>query len=1010
MNRSHLLLTLIALTVCWCSTAQEPAYLHYSVADGLPSAMVYCSYQDQDGYLWFGTTNGLARFDGTRFKVFDIRDGLLDNEVIGIYEDSKRRLWVSSFGKTPIYLKGHKIVTEQQDSLPKSISITSATQFFEDSQQRLWVCGGDRELVLVEGNSAKKIYKKYPVRRIGEFGKDIFNLTFWAIVNSQEGADQDDSYYMPSPFFDVHESKDFEETVLHTDNELKTKCRFVFMSHIGNRVLYSFTEGILLIEYGENGFKEIDRLMGISVVGIHADKSGKFWVILDEGGVVYFDAKSNSLVPSKVFLPSRKISSIQEDRENNIIFTTLDDGVYFLPNNAALTYKSGGNSPLRSDNITAVGVLDNGTVAIGDNSGNLYLKRKSTWVLATNPKLTGDGRIRQLIPLPNGNCIAIADKAVFSTKDGALVTKKMIGAHKSASLGKSGFWLGTSHYLIKLNDNFENMEIVQKTRAMAVQADESGNIWTGGLNGLASEMDGFSKAWHHKFPQLSSRIIDIEKAEGYGLWVVTQAYGLIKAKVQDGGIVGVEVVNDQLTAAIENIQSVFEDKKGVVWLATNKGVFSVNRSWEVARYDQSNGLIANDVNDVAVQNDTLWAATVKGLSKILLTGQNESDNFASLIVGIRYTLDSKRISEWKYANTKEFVLAPNTTMLEIDLAGLHFKTRGNLFFIFETRDKLLPLQYLTFNNLFNALFGSPDTAIVEGSVRNFGVNIAPGRYHAIATAFLPGGVVSQSSDAVMITILPNWWQTVWVWLAVLGLVAAFLWRLLMARENYLSLQNMNSELQLQAIRAQMNPHFVGNSINAIQQFFYPPDPVKASQFISIFSDLLRRTLHFSERDFIRFEEELSYIKDYLEMIRLRFGERFQFEITGSESIPSETAFPAMLLQPIIENSTIHGLSPDGTSQLGVNFQHSDGWVFCAVSDNGVGIEASKKRKQHWHGVKRVSKGLILLEKKAMTLNKLYQTQIKIETIDRSTLGDELHGTLTIIKFIPPDRVTVRSEF
>lgn len=83
---------LLCVLVNFTLTAQSPSYAHYGVREGLPSNVVYCAVQDHRGFMWFGTDKGLVRFDGNRFQVFDIKDGLPDSEVIGLFEDSQRRL------------------------------------------------------------------------------------------------------------------------------------------------------------------------------------------------------------------------------------------------------------------------------------------------------------------------------------------------------------------------------------------------------------------------------------------------------------------------------------------------------------------------------------------------------------------------------------------------------------------------------------------------------------------------------------------------------------------------------------------------------------------------------------------------------------------------------------------------------------------------------------------------------------------------------------------------------
>ncbi|MBK9013634.1 MAG: sensor histidine kinase [Saprospiraceae bacterium] len=288
--------------------------------------------------------------------------------------------------------------------------------------------------------------------------------------------------------------------------------------------------------------------------------------------------------------------------------------------------------------------------------------------------------------------------------------------------------------------------------------------------------------------------------------------------------------------------------------------------------------------------------------------------------------------------------------------------------------------------------------IIQDAVHNFGVNLTPGRFVNTITAILPGGTRSTQPDKITITVMPFWWQTVWVKLLIIAMVAFVVFRMFKTRAAFLKLQNTASELQLQAIKSQMNPHFVGNSINAIQQFFYPPDPVKASEYISIFSDLLRRTMSFSEVDFIPFQDELTYVRDYLEMVKLRFGEHFSYTISGVEKIGSQAMFPAMVLQPILENATMHGLSPEGVSHLTVHFDEDKHRLTTTLTDNGVGIEESQRRKRS-RPPRRTSKGLILLDKKVQMLNKLYAVDLKVTTTDRRQLNDSSNGTQVIISFL-----------
>jgi LytS/YehU family sensor histidine kinase len=197
----------------------------------------------------------------------------------------------------------------------------------------------------------------------------------------------------------------------------------------------------------------------------------------------------------------------------------------------------------------------------------------------------------------------------------------------------------------------------------------------------------------------------------------------------------------------------------------------------------------------------------------------------------------------------------------------------------------------------------------------------------------------------------------------------------------------------------MNPHFIGNSVNAIQQFLHPPNPEKASEYISLFVRLLRRTMLYSETPIIVFEEEIAYLREYLLLVQLRFENKFQYTIRGANGVPPDTPIPSMLLQPILENATLHGLAPNGISVLNIEFFFEGERLCCAVTDNGIGIRASEQKKQT-EKTERTSKGLELLRKKIQFLNLLYHLDLTLYIEDLSDINAARTGTQVVITYRP----------
>ena len=343
----------------------------------------------------------------------------------------------------------------------------------------------------------------------------------------------------------------------------------------------------------------------------------------------------------------------------------------------------------------------------------------------------------------------------------------------------------------------------------------------------------------------------------------------------------------------------------------------------------------------------------------------------------------------------------NSSGIDIQLTGLHFNSAENTTFEYIEEECPLPLQWVTWGNLVrstvNSLGGRTDTLLIKDGHYYMGSNVPRGSFKAMCTAITKDGTKSIYPDKKTFVILPNWYETIWFTIAIAGLLGYMGWLFYRQYTKAKRYQRVASEQQLQAIKAQVNPHFIGNSINAIQQFFYPPDPVRASEYIATFTSLLRQTMHLSEVPFIPFDEELSFITDYLNMVQLRFGDRFEYTISGNDEIPSDLQFPAMLLQPILENATIHGFAQDGISKLELNFILKDQKLVTAIKDNGIGIEVSKAIKNK-KDKKRISKGIQMLRTKINVLNKMHRSDIALSFLDLSTSGKEEHGTLVTLSF------------
>ena len=237
-------------------------------------------------------------------------------------------------------------------------------------------------------------------------------------------------------------------------------------------------------------------------------------------------------------------------------------------------------------------------------------------------------------------------------------------------------------------------------------------------------------------------------------------------------------------------------------------------------------------------------------------------------------------------------------------------------------------------------------------------------------------------------------------LALLALGAALLvWRNLRQKRKYsASLELLNAELseqkarieeinrllQLKVLRTQMNPHFIYNSLNAIHNLVRKGETTAAGAYLDGFARLLRMVLDHSVMDRIPLEDEIAFLRQYLELESLRFEDGLDFTVDADRAmLDDDPIVPALLVQPFVENAVWHGLAPKrGPKRLHVHFHQHEGKLACTVEDNGVGRVAAPKRS---HPDGSTSLGLQL------TNERLQLLAYKLEGSGRITFTDLKEG-------------------
>jgi LytS/YehU family sensor histidine kinase len=212
------------------------------------------------------------------------------------------------------------------------------------------------------------------------------------------------------------------------------------------------------------------------------------------------------------------------------------------------------------------------------------------------------------------------------------------------------------------------------------------------------------------------------------------------------------------------------------------------------------------------------------------------------------------------------------------------------------------------------------------------------------------------------------------------------------------LEKHATELEMQALRAQMNPHFIFNCLTSINRFILKNESESASDYLTKFSRLIRMVLTNSKNGFITLSDELETLRLYLEMERLRFRNAFDYNISFKNEIDPESIFiPPLILQPFAENAIWHGLMhKEGSGHLEMEFSLEHKKLCCVISDNGIGrIQASMLNSKS--AEKKKSMGLRITAERLSLLNQVTDVNAFFNIEDVTDDDGNALGTRVIVK-------------
>ncbi len=983
--------------------AQDFPYLrfsHLTTKDGLSTNQVSCAYRDTHGIMWFGTLKGLNRYDGRSFKVFlhnrDDKYSLPNNHIVKIAEDKQGMLWLDANG----------VLCRFDPSKEKIIQVVPAesfNSFMMDSEDRIWIVFDEVarqydysantfiDYLLPVGEKHEK-----PLRFLTVYedrDKNIWLTSTWGLFKVETNQKKLQRYASAvfTPFNLLYQDdqknfwaafwKDGLKKISISENKIMaagfhdTTCMSIdeWTNDAGNHFLIiTFDGGIAMLDTKTGHIRRYshDRRFpeenNISTFPqIYKDKEGRAWITHTNGvdiidpylqGVmnVHLDADEKNK-PGVTFGNPR---SFFETPDEYWISSSAQKGISIYSRRWELK-KNLVNIPVKnspfSEDVIAVSEDQEGDLWYGTPNGLIREQKGKYDSPVARGNFTSSVSFGNILPAGGQLYWARSpDEGVFllNTKNSRLVRRY---AHGDSSSGN----IMTGPY-------------------MKMFFDYDKKLWLTGFNGLSyydSSSGKFisipvSTPTHpaEGFPFVMDAIPD----SNHLIWLIThESFG--KFNTQTGSITFYNTSNGFTGNGLVNIA---KDDYGNIWIKTVT---------ELIRFHVASGVFNyyNEQSGLPVDN---W----KGQS--LMTNLSNGD----ILIGGDNILTELNPAVLLHNNT-----APAVYIEDIDInnkrADILTDTGGKKTVVLLPGQRNISAHFGVFNytspqgNKFYYKIDELDEDWHQSIDGNLSYNnLRPGTYHLHMTGRNSNGILNNEGDLLVITVKPFFYQTSTFYILCLLVLAGLLYLVYRNRINSFRhkeqlrsrYNQLVAEMEVKALRSQMNPHFIFNSLNAINRYILKSERNQASSYLTKFSKLIRLILENSRQSKIPLSSELDALELYLELESLRFQENFHYQIHVDDDIsPASIFVPPMIIQPFVENSIWHGLLPkEHDCELTIHFRGNGGHLICVIEDNGIGRKRSAELKQQ-QSTGRTSLGMSATEQRLQLMTEKTRKMASIDVED-----------------------------
>jgi len=976
--------------------SQNKPYLLFTKDEGLANNGVKSITKDQDGMLWLGTENGISKYDGQKFLNIRKSDGLPGNRVWAIASDHKGKIYAGCYHDGLAVIENNRVT--------KTYHIKSR---FPDSIRRLYY--SDNFQMLFVGT---------------DFGIFVFkDSTFFEIPYQKESTCKSSVLNMVEVkgqiYFSTHSTSNIstngllklsvnrENPLLSTiENIKKDKGNRYSLTSL-NDTLYS-ANGSEVITYPISNFNDNETIANANghfmpwvscAIGKNEILMGGFNNGTSVGGLQILNTVSGKLEKTQYRIGNQTINDLFYDTETEIIWVCSDNGLISL---RVTLFEL---KELRDkDVLIDIAQQDNLIYLLSNDEVSIYNGKEIVGKFTKNEIAKTIDKFRNKIPL--------YDRAKYHR-----IFEPIPFLIIQFTNSNNKLFLTTSLGSVSIPDLKEYLPFYTKNFIL----DDKGGAYF---------VPDYEKLRH--FPSVLKPQFSIIKGDqtniSYILKIIRVKELFLFASFYNGLYAikddKVYYLNESNSDLNNYLTSIDTNSAGEIWCTSIEGnLFNIGFDNDLfikrKLNNQNSGIVGDVCKWLKFNNKNLYLGTNKGLNIIPIAELekekvdsvqffNKENGYDFVSANNPFTDNEGNIyvrAQNQLIKISNISVPKSPAKISVEDIRLNNNSVG-----FEMlADKTLPssTEGIKLKFLLVKFPGSKNTSYRyrvnagnwnEGGNLNFEAVKAGSYVVDLEAKDIETGRIYLKTVRFQIStpLLQRWWFI----LLITTICLSIAWVIFKIRMNLVNKQHQekyrllreNSELQIRSLQVQMNPHFIFNILNSIQSLIMQSKIKDALQYLGSLGSIIRMNLENVSEEYIPLEEEIRFLKKYIEIEELRFKKKFQIELQNE--IPEMNILvPPMLIQPIIENAIKHGVRGlnDG-GLVTVSFTVENENLVVTVEDNGIGRIASNKTKIERHQ----SKGQELIEKRLNLLNEKNKTKANSITITDLEENGQASGTKVIV--------------